>query len=204
MLLKDLQIRECRLFTYVIGSADVWFSAVNERTLYLRNDPTLGPVIRGEICDFSPECHVGLGQVLLEYALSCEGCQEQDNAGELVACVGERLGRILATRLFQDAPDLPEIDRITGAFTFLLQSLEAQAHMEVTASGIRYTLARCPLEQVAHDTGLLQGLAAARRGVIALCANLLHTAAPGWTLVQPTLADAGSPLRQLVLQPPQG
>ncbi len=200
MLLKNLRIRESRLFTYVIGSADLWFNAVNERTLYLRNDPDIGPVVRGEICDFGPDCHADLSQVLLEYALSCQGCQDQDKAGELVECTNERLGRILATKLYQDMPGLPVIDQVCGAFEFMLQSMGFQARMEQTADSIRYDLACCPLEETAQKTGLMHGIVTARRGFIAMCVSMLETLAPGWTMVRPAACQVGDPLVEIVLR----
>lgn len=199
MFLQDLRIREARLFTYVIASADLWYNAVNERTLYLRNDPVQGPVLRGEICEIGPDCHADLGQVLLEYALSCETCQDQDQAVEHLACMGERLGKILATRLYQDAPDLTVEEQVHGAFDFVIRSMGFQAQMAHTDTTARYDLACCPLVDTAHRTGLMQGIVTARRGFIALCESMLAALAPDWQMVRPVASQAGEPLVEIVL-----
>lgn len=201
MILKNLRVRESSLFTYVIGSADVWFSGVNERTLYLRNDPDLGPVVRGEICDLGPDCHANLGQVLLEYALSCEGCQVQDKSSELLVCLGERLGTIFAKKLYQDQDlvNLPILERVCGAFDFILQSMDLEFRMVQTADGIRYDLNCCPLVETAQQTGLLQGLVTARRGFIAICESMLALLAPEWEMIRPKASQANEPLREIVL-----
>lgn len=199
MLLRNLQVRESRLFSYTIASADLWYSAINERTLYLRNDPEIGPVLRGEICDLDPDCHADLSQVLLEYGLSCQGCQDRDRAGELVECTGERLGRILATRLFQDAPGLPVVEQVCGAFEFILQSMGFPAQMEQAPGSVRYDLACCPLLETAQETGLSLGLVTARRGFVALCTSMLKALAPGWTMVKPAAGQVDGPFAEIVL-----
>ncbi len=199
MLLKNLHVRESRLFTYTIASSDKWFSAVNERTLYLRNDPDFGPVMRGEICELGPDCHADLGQVLLEYALSCEGCQDPNKADELVECVGERLGRILATKLYQDSPDLSVMDQVCGAFEFVLQSMNLPAQSEKTANYIRYDLVCCPLVETARKTGLMRGIVPARRGFIAILVSMLNSLAPQWTMVHPLASQAHAPLTEIIL-----
>ena len=199
MRLKDLRIRESSLFTYVIASVDMHFSAVNERTLFLRNDPDIGPVVRGEICDLGPDCHADLGQVLLEYALSCEGCQDHDKASDLIECTGERLGRILATKLYQDAPDLPVTDQVCGAFEFILHSMGFQVQVEKINHSIRYDLDCCPLVETAERTGFMRGIVTARRGFITICASMLNVLAPEWTLVHPNHDQAEDPLVEIVL-----
>jgi hypothetical protein len=196
---KDIRVRESSLFTYEIASGDMRFITLNERTLFLRNDPDNGPVMRGEICDLGPDCYADLSQVLLEYAVSCEGCRDHERAGELVACTGERLGRILARRLFQDAPELPVIDQVCGAFDFILHSMGADHRMEQGAGNVRYELVGCPLLDTAERTGFVRGLVAARQGFIALCDSMLNTLAPEWTMVRPTASQAGAPLAEIVL-----
>jgi hypothetical protein len=190
-------VREAQLFTYAIASSELRYSAVHERTIFLRNDPD--PVVRGEICECGPSCHANLSQVLLEYAMSCEGCQDRGAAGELVACTGERLGHILAARLYQDTPDVPVTDRVSGAFRFLLQSMGGEFTEEHLTNQLRYTLTRCPLHTAAQQTGLARAIPTARQGFIALCTSLLHTLAPDWVLIHPAPSADGDPLVAVVV-----
>jgi hypothetical protein len=199
MALQPLRVRESCLFSYMIGSADLWFSAVNERTLYLRNEADGRPVLRGEICDLGPGCYADLSQVLLEYALSCEGCQDNPNAAELVECTFERLGKILAKRLFQDSPDLPLLDQVCGAFEFVLRSMNRQPEIEQSAHRIRFDFSCCPLLETAEKTGFSRAFVAARRGFVALCTGLLAGLAPGWALVSPTLDHLEDSWSEIVL-----
>lgn len=195
-------VREAHLFTYVIASIEMRFDAVGERAIYLRNDPDVGPVVRGEICGCGPSCHANLSQVLLEYALSCEGCQDQAKAGSLIECTGERLGRILANKLYQDVPDMLVAERITGAFQFVLQSMGGQFTVAQEADGIRYALDGCPLQTTAARLGLMRGVAIAYHGFVALCESMLHTLASGWALAQPSKYAADTLLREIVLKEP--
>ena len=73
MNLKSLQLQEVRLLTYDVVSADMWFSAVAERSLYVRNSVEIGPVICGAGCHTQSDNYTNLSQSLLEFAMSCEG-----------------------------------------------------------------------------------------------------------------------------------
>jgi hypothetical protein len=199
MLQQPFSIRETQLFTYVVASGDMRYIPISERTIYLRNDPDLGPVVRGEIGDCGPVCYANLSQILLEYTMSCEGCQDPVQAGELVECIGERLGKILAARLFQDMPDLAVQDRVSGAFSFVLRSMAVSYKMEHTPGSLRYALADCPLHTTARPLALTRRVPVARRGFVALCDSMLRTLAPDWVLVQPSQHEAGEPLGEIVL-----
>ncbi len=200
MLPNTLRVREARLFTYEIASADMRYEAINERLIYLRNDPDLGPVVRGEICEYGPDCHINFSLVLLEYAMSCEGCQGQIAARELVECTGERLGRILAARLYQDVSDLPVDEQVSGAFSFLLRSMRAEFKAEQAGNRLRYALAACPLHAAAQTAGLNRWISVAKDGFITLCSSLLHTLAPEWALVEPSTCGTDDPLTEIVLR----
>jgi hypothetical protein len=192
------RVREAQLFTYAIASSELRYSAVHERTIFLRSDPD--PIVRGEICECGSDCYANLSQVLLEYAISCEGCQDEGKAGELVACTGERLGHILAARLYQNAPNVPVHERVSGALRFILQSMGGEFTEEHQTNQLRYTLTRCPLHDAAQQTGLARSIPIARRGFAALCASLLHTIAPDGVLVEPAPHESGDPLTAVVVK----
>ncbi len=200
MILNTLSVRETSLFTYLIASADMHFNAVNERTIFLRNDPERGPILRGEICDLGPGCHADLSHVLLEYALSCEGCQDQSKAGELIDCTSERLGRILATRLYQDTPDLSVAEQVSGAFQFILQSMGTEFTQHTLENGLRFDLAHDPLRATAQKRGLSLGLAVAHQGFVTICESMLDSLAPDWTLIRPAKRAINAPIEDVLLQ----
>ena len=59
------------------------YTEVAEMEIYLRDDPKAGLVFRGEISGCKPGRFVDLGQILLQYAMSCEECREQSVAKEI-------------------------------------------------------------------------------------------------------------------------
>jgi hypothetical protein len=65
-----LEMQETLLLRYPIASGDMKFIEVNQRDIYLRNDPASGIVLRGEIPDCGPGCYADLGQVILEYVMT--------------------------------------------------------------------------------------------------------------------------------------
>ena len=184
MLLRDLTVRETNLFSYVIASADMRYSAVNERSVYLRNTPA-GPVIRGEISGLDSRCNADLSQVLLEFSLSCEACQQLDKAAGIVDCTAHRLGRVLARKLFQDLPHIPVIDQISLASEFVFQSADTKYHFESTPVSITYRLTGCPLWAKAPRIGIAPVIMIARQGFITLYSSMINTIAPNWTTTAP-------------------
>ena len=197
MLPVTYSVRETQLFSYTVASGDMRAIDVNQRTVYLRGDAAGLPVMRGEVPGCSADCHANLSQVLLEYALSCQGCQDQAQAGELVACTMDRLGRLLAARLYQDAPAAVADERVARALRFVVASLDVPFVLERTPRSLRFELARCPLHTMAAQTGLSRGLSTARCGLVALCASMLQALAPDWTLTQPVRTDDG-PIIEIV------
>jgi hypothetical protein len=192
-------IRETHLFTYVIASADLWYNPIDERTVYLRNDPDFGPIIRGEIGGCGPDCHANLSLILLEYALSCKGCQDKDKAGNLVECAGERLGKILSTRLYQDAPEMSTEEQVSEAFQFILRSMNAPHEVERTENTLRFVLDYCPLHETAEEVGLTSGIPVAYRGFVALLESMLQALAPTWQLIKPLKQETITPLSEIIL-----
>lgn len=201
MAFSSFHPADVRLFTYTIASGDMRFIPVNERIVFLRHDPQVGPIIRGEIAGCGPECHANLSQVLLEYALSCAGCEDLRHAGELVDCTGERLGRIVGTKLLREMPTAAITERVTGTFSCLLRSMGVAFEMRSASSGLHYSFVACPLRQAAQQTGLGQALASARRGFAAICAGMLHIVAPDWKVTQPARHESEDLLLDIFLHP---
>jgi hypothetical protein len=182
------------LFSYVIASADMRYIEVNTRQIYLRDDPEQGLVVRGEIPGCGEGCYADLSQMMLEYALSCDGCREQDVAQSSVVEFGERLGKVLAARLAQDP------GRFARAFDCVVRSLGVPFTAERSEASLRYALSTCPLCESGGKTGLKRELGLARQGFAALCQSLLGTLAPDWTMLSPLLGEPQETLEEVVLR----
>jgi hypothetical protein len=197
MSTKTLDVQDARLFSYVIASSDMRYVEVNERELYLRNDPDLGPVVRGEVPGCGPACDANLNQVLLEYALSCENCRNRTIAAQTATSFGQRLGKVLVLRIYQDAPEMPGEDRVQGAFEVILNSMKVPYESDLTAGYLRFDLAYSPLHQTIGDSGFTLGLDMAGLAFVALCQSMLHILAPGWELLIPAEDESDAPLRRI-------
>ena len=91
-------IQDTPVLSYVIASADMRYIEIGKREVYLRNDPKADLVFQGEIPGCGPDSFVDLSEILLEYAMSCEGYREQSVVSEEVTRFGEQLGEILLAK----------------------------------------------------------------------------------------------------------
>jgi hypothetical protein len=98
---ENLEIQDAPIFSYAIASGDMRYIEIGEREIYLRNDPKVGLIYRGEIAGCGPECHFELNEILLEFAMSCEGCREESFATKEVIQFGEHLGEVLLARTYR-------------------------------------------------------------------------------------------------------
>jgi len=188
------------LYSYVIASGDMRYIEINQRNLFLRRDPNLGLILRGELPGCGAGCYADLSQVLLEYAMTCEGCKSPQEAGEYVAGFGRRLGELIAQRLEPELSALPAQDRLLTTLEFLLKSMVVPYTSEVSSQRLSFTLEYCPLCETGSTSGMTRELVMARHGFAALCASLVTALAPGWNLVSPTQQDAEQELLAVVVE----
>jgi hypothetical protein len=188
------------LYTYVIASGDMRYIEINQRNLFLRHDPNLGLILRGELPGCGAGCYADLSQVLFEYAMTCEGCKSLPEVGEYVAGFGKRLGELLAHNLEAEIAALAVGDRLPAALEILLKSMVVAYTSEVSAHRLAFTLERCPLCETGSISGMGREMEMARHGFAALCASLVAAIAPGWRVVSPTRQDADQPLLSIIIE----
>ncbi len=193
------QASDSPLFNYSIASADMRYIEIGERLLYLRADPELGPVVRGEILGCGPGCYVDLSQVFLEFTMSCEGCREEDVIDEALVYFGERLGKLLSSRLYPDEKKDAAVDRLVGMFDCIFRSMNVPYSMEQEQSRLHYSFASCPFCDNEAYAGFTRSMDMARLGFVSLCESILHNIAPGWVLEKPAKTDINNPLLEVVL-----
>jgi len=187
------------LLSYVIASSDMRYIEINEREIYLRDDPQRGLVMQGEIPECGPDCYANLSQVLLEFAMCCEDCGDHAMTAAQVELFGVRLGERLLANLYSALIVPPDIDRLTQIIEILLNSLGVSFKKEMMADYLRYELAYCPIRAVAQKSGLSLWVAPARRAFVALCSYVVQTVAPERVLVQPSYSDTDTPLDKLLI-----
>jgi hypothetical protein len=185
MQIVDSAIHERPLLSYVIASSDMRYIEINSRDIYLYDDPRLGLVLRGRIPDCSPSCDADLGFMLLEYAMSCENCQDRATTAVTVRRFGDHLGHTFADHLRHETPAMGGDDRLKRAFNIVLASMNAPYTVTMTAVELHYQLAHCPLHQAAGRSALNFEVGMAYRAFVALGNALVSALAPAWTLLKP-------------------
>ncbi len=191
--------RDSLLFTYVIASADMRYIERSEREIYLRTVEGTGPIVRGEIPECGPACHANLGQILLEYAMSCEGCKDDVIEAEMAEQFGERIAHVLASRLSQSQPDAPAFDRLESALLCVLNSMGVPFTLEKAADRLRCQLGEDPFDVAAAESGIQRGAAMARHAFVSLCSSLVSMLAPEWELERPSETELSEPFSEIII-----
>lgn len=187
------------IIAYLLASADMRYIENGERQVFLRHDPTLGQVFRGELAGCGPGCYVDLGQILLEYAISCEGCGDRDMAAVKAIRFGERLAHSLVSNSAKEIGNEPYREKLQFAFRLILNSMNATYTEDGEPGRLEYSLSCCPLSECAKSSGFGLGQEIAHLAFTALCRSLTAALAPDWGLVQPTESEKGTPLRKIVV-----
>ncbi len=193
------QASNAPLFNYTIASADMRYIEIGERVLYLRADPDLGAIVRGEIPGCGSGCYVNLSQVFLEFTMSCEGCRERDVVDEALLYFGERLGTLLCSRLYPDDGQGQVVERLTGIFDCVFRSMKVAYSQEQEQGRLHYSFAGCPFCDNEAYAGYTRSMEMARLGFVSLCESLLKHLAPGWSLSKPTREHISQPLLEVIL-----
>jgi hypothetical protein len=193
------KISEKPLLAFFIASADMTYNEVAEREVYLLGDAEYGYALRGEISGCGEGCYTDLSQVFLEYALSCEGCIDQESAEASMAKFSRRLGMLLASQLPLNDADLAIDERLARAFACVLDSLSVPYDTMHTPDRLQYTLDYCPLCEAGQVTGLNRELSLARYGFAALCQSLASAMASGWSVLKPLPEEADFDLLEVIL-----
>jgi hypothetical protein len=197
MTVQNPVIQHEELFSYVVASGDMRFIEIGERDLYLRRDPKLGPVIRGEVPECGPECYANLSQVFLEYVMGCEDCREAGRTAIAADNFGRRLGRELIALRYQGSGAKSGVDALADANAIVLNSLGAPVESERSHDTLYYRLAFCPFHATAKKAALNLWTALAHRTFVALLETLLELA-PGWTLRMPVERESDAPLSEVI------
>jgi len=196
---ETLDIQDVPVFSYALASADMRYIEIGEREIYLHNDPKAGLVFRGEIPGCGPECYVNLSEILLEYAMSCEGCSKQDLAAEMVIRFGEHLGDAYVEKTQHYAPELPTSDKLSNALKCILNSMSSTYIEDKKVDRLEYSLDCCPLSECAKNTGLNRSVDMAYLSFIAICKSLINGLAPNWELIYPSENENNIPIHRILI-----
>jgi hypothetical protein len=198
LMTETLETQDAPILSYPLASGDMRYIEIGEREIYLRKDPKLGLVFRGEISGCGSDCFVELNEILLEYAMSCEGCREEIVAAKEVSCFGELLGKILVANIVDDIINMGTIDKLSTTFKCILNSMSSKYIEQASTDRLEYSLDCCPLRECARDTGLNRSVEMAQISFVALCRYITNSLAPKWELVEPT-ESGNNPIHKIVI-----
>ncbi len=198
MLVENHTTEGEELLSYVVASGDMRFIGIAERSLFLRHDPELGQVIRGEVLECGPECDVNLSHILLEYVMSHEDRSEAEVTAEAADHFGQLLGQELIDLCDRGPADKPGIQALADAVTIVINSMDVPFEFDRSKDLLRFTLAYCPLHASAEKVGLTLWVALAHRSLTALIEAIAHGLAPRWRLQSPAERESDLPLREIL------
>lgn len=196
---ETLDKQDAPVFSYTLASADLRYIEIGEREIYLRREPGGRLVFRGELSGRGPETYINLSEILLEYAMSCEGCSRAELASEMLLHFGGHLGKIYADTAAQESRALSQAEIISEAMICILTSMEAKFTEELQANSINYSLDCCPLSECAQDTGLNRSVEMAYISLLAIINTILERFAADWTLVSPSSVELNIPMHQILI-----
>ena len=199
--MDDVQgIQDAPVFSYTLASGDLRYIEIGEREIYLRQVPSKGKIFRGEISGMGSEYYINLSEILLEYAMSCEGCSRAELATEMLTHFGDQLGQIYLDKIYEKSIDQATGDNLSTAITCLLNSMDAKYTQNSQIGTLEYILDCCPLSECAKDTGLNRSVEMAYLSLVSLFNRVINGISPGWILARPSAVQIDIPLHHILIK----
>lgn len=165
------------LYSFTVASADMFYSEMAQREIYMRDDAETGFHIWGEIAGGGGTTAVDLGEILLEYAMTAVAAGNLPSAFRQIDHFAKKLGESLAVRIMQCTPADSAVSRAACALECVLEALDVQFVVEHDGDEMNYILDHCPLCEKSSRTGLSQ-VEVAHHGLNALCHSLISALDP--------------------------
>lgn len=167
------------LFRYVIASADMYYSEMEQRDVFLASDEQGNFRIWGETAEGS-STEIDLCEIFLEYALYCYTWCSTAEAFYHMQDFGEHIGQSLAKYLGNPPPLISE-NPMAGALECVFKTMDVCLTIEHCESEVRFIATSCPLEKAAERSGL-RNVELAHYGINTMCQSLIHAMNPDLTL----------------------
>ncbi len=177
--------RVTRLCRYTIASADMYFSEMEQRDVFVCGDAEQGLRIWGEVSGAGPATAIELSQAFLEYALYCCSWCSSAEAHYHMHSFGEQLGASLAKYLSDIIPFRSTANPAMVALNLVLEAMNACHSVEPAGPESDLILVDCALQTAARHSGLTD-VQLAHHGINAMCQSLLNS-------LNPKLAVSTSP-----------
>ena len=179
-----IQTKPTLICRYPIASADMYYTEVGQRDVFVRDDLQHGFQIWGELTGAGEETSIPLCEIFLEYALGCQTAYEENQAYGIMESFGSGLGQAVAMymldNIFLDGFPNPGV----CALECVLETLKVNFTVHQLGPELRFIICDCPFEKTAAQTGLPQ-TELAHVGLNAMCQGLLYVIQPELPVASP-------------------
>jgi hypothetical protein len=179
-----IQTKPTLICRYPIASADMYYTEVGQRDVFVRDDLQHGFQIWGELTGAGEETSIPLCEIFLEYALGCQTAYEENQAYGIMESFGSGLGQAVAMymldNIFLDGFPNPGV----CALECVLETLKVNFTIHQLGPELRFIICDCPFEKTAAQTGLPQ-TELAHVGLNAMCQGLLYVIQPELPVASP-------------------
>lgn len=178
------QNQPTRICGYTIACSDMYYSELEQRDVFVQDDPEKGFQIWAEIRGGGTATATPICQAFLEYAMYCHGWGSMDESIYNMQEFGNQLGQAIAGFMQKHPPAQTSLCKGACALLCVLEAMKVQLSVEHIDSELRFIFADCPLTEVARQTGLRE-IDLALYGVNAMCQSLINAIDPELTLYAP-------------------
>jgi len=178
------QAKRTLICRYPIASSDMYYSEIGQRDVFVRDEPTHGFQIFGELSGAGEDTAISLSEIFLEYAMFCQTGFDEPQAYALMESFGSGLGQATAMfmldSIFTNGIHNPGV----CALECILETLGVNFTLHQIGPELRFIICECPFERIAGQTGLPQS-ELAHVGLNAMCQGLLKVIQPGLPVASP-------------------
>ena len=181
MTTKYFEPSAVHLFRYVLASADMYYSEVEERDVFIGNDELGNFGIWGVTADGCPSTKINLCEIFLEYGMyCCSWCSAAERLYHMQN-FGEKLGHAVAQYLRENPPLLAGENQAVRALEDVFETIGACFSAKYSGAEVRFMVTDCRLENTSKRSGL-PNVELAHHGINAMCRSLILDINPDVTV----------------------
>jgi hypothetical protein len=170
-----------RLLSYALASADMYYTEMERRDIFLSCDQQGRFCIWGKTADGEPSTRIDLFQIFLEYALYCCSWASAEDILCNMQAFGERLGRSLAKQLENNIRPSISHRSASQILKYIFETVDTHPFVENVDAGVCVIVMDSPLKKAAKRSGLWN-IELARSGINSMCQNLIRCLNPSFVV----------------------
>lgn len=181
MSTEHLNSPVAHLVRYSIASADMYYTELGMRDVFLTTDRQGNFHIQGELTGGGTCTAIELCEIFLEYAMNCYAWSTPDEAMCSMGGFAQRIGRATGVFLQANTYLLKSRNPTDYALEHLFQTMNARISIKYAGAMEYLTVTDCPLEIAAASSGL-RDVELAHHGINVMCQSMLQVINPEVTV----------------------